>query len=291
MLLDRLKAVGRCKGCGVVMRGRKRKYCTGECREEYAVRKTYEKTCERKQCGRRYTTKTKKVRFCSMLCAQRARPGFRNQERLCQQCGKLYWPKNPVRVTYCSRICSYQHRTEQGRYLRDMKGWAAKYYYHQVWIDGFVRACEACGSEFVTARRDKKTCSDWRCQQGLPMKCLKCGTDRDFNKSYCARCRLTELRENKSEGRRRRRARILGNQWESFKRREVFERDGYRCQQCGCKTRPDWDVNHDRFPHLDHIVPIARGGAHSKLNTQCLCRRCNMAKGARVGGDQLRLIG
>ncbi len=83
---------------------------------------------------------------------------------------------------------------------------------------------------------------------------------------------------------------MRGNEVELFDRREVFERDGYRCQRCGCKTRPDWDVNHDRYPHLDHIVPVSKGGDHTRLNTQCLCRKCNMQKSDNMVG-QLRLIG
>lgn len=55
-------------------------------------------------------------------------------------------------------------------------------------------------------------------------------------------------------------------------RRQVFERDAYRCVQCG-----DW---HDLEP--DHIVPEARGGPTTLENLQTLCRPCNLAKGARI---------
>jgi 5-methylcytosine-specific restriction endonuclease McrA len=34
--------------------------------------------------------------------------------------------------------------------------------------------------------------------------------------------------------------------------------------------------------HVDHVVPLARGGEHSYANTQPACPPCNMSKGARV---------
>jgi hypothetical protein len=52
-------------------------------------------------------------------------------------------------------------------------------------------------------------------------------------------------------------------------RRIVFERDGYRCRRCG-----GWlDL------HVDHIVPVARGGTDDLENLQTLCRDCNIKKG------------
>jgi 5-methylcytosine-specific restriction endonuclease McrA len=45
----------------------------------------------------------------------------------------------------------------------------------------------------------------------------------------------------------------------------------------------------DDAPELDHIVPLACGGAHTYQNTQCTCRECNGRKGATILG-QLRLL-
>lgn len=54
-------------------------------------------------------------------------------------------------------------------------------------------------------------------------------------------------------------------------RYQVFERDAYRCQQCG-----GW---HDLT--IDHVIPRARGGTNDLANLQTLCRSCNSKKGAR----------
>jgi len=77
---------------------------------------------------------------------------------------------------------------------------------------------------------------------------------------------------------------------ENFSPQEVLERDRYICQHCGRKTRPDYNQYHPLYPNLDHIVPLSKGGDHSKRNTQCLCRECNVTKSNSGTGDQLRLF-
>lgn len=46
---------------------------------------------------------------------------------------------------------------------------------------------------------------------------------------------------------------------------------GYRCPRC-FRCEPEISLS------LDHVVPLARGGAHTPDNIQPLCRTCNTAK-------------
>ena len=57
-----------------------------------------------------------------------------------------------------------------------------------------------------------------------------------------------------------------------FTRRNVYTRDGNRCQYCGKKFRSD-DLN------LDHVIPTSRGGKDSWHNVVCSCVPCNLRKG------------
>jgi len=91
--------------------------------------------------------------------------------------------------------------------------------------------------------------------------------------------------------RHQRRAQKMGAHCDNFNPDEVFERDGYRCQLCGKKTRPDYNRFHPLFPNLDHIVPLSKGGNHTKRNTQCLCHQCNSTKYNTGVGNQFRLFG
>jgi 5-methylcytosine-specific restriction endonuclease McrA len=56
-------------------------------------------------------------------------------------------------------------------------------------------------------------------------------------------------------------------------RREVFMRDGYRCQYCGRKSR---DLT------LDHVIPRSRGGTHTWDNIVSACKSCNHGKAGRT---------
>lgn len=67
---------------------------------------------------------------------------------------------------------------------------------------------------------------------------------------------------------------------EEFTREEIFERDGWACRLCGVAcTAPN---PHDlRAATVDHVVPLALGGVHSRDNAQTACLSCNSAKGLR----------
>ena len=54
-------------------------------------------------------------------------------------------------------------------------------------------------------------------------------------------------------------------------RHEVFQRDGYRCRECGASKD-------ETSLEIDHIVPVARGGTNDIDNLQTLCRECNRMK-------------
>ena len=91
--------------------------------------------------------------------------------------------------------------------------------------------------------------------------------------------------------RHKRRALLHNVKYERFNPSEIFERDKYRCQICRRKTKPNLNTLHHLFPNLDHIISLSNGGAHSRINTQCLCRGCNLSKNNRDTNVQLRMFG
>lgn len=115
---------------------------------------------------------------------------------------------------------------------------------------------------------DASYCPLYGCKPGRNAVCTACAPDkkradkRKYGKNHTAR------------------ARRYGVHYECFDITEVLARDGWICQICGIPTpqrlrgtcEPD-------APELDHIVALAAGGAHTRDNTQCACRRCNGLKG------------
>jgi hypothetical protein len=60
---------------------------------------------------------------------------------------------------------------------------------------------------------------------------------------------------------------------------EVFKRDSFTCQYCG-QSAPDVVL------HIDHINPVAGGGANDIMNLITSCEPCNLGKGARELDDK-----
>lgn len=59
---------------------------------------------------------------------------------------------------------------------------------------------------------------------------------------------------------------------------DVFKRDSFTCQYCG--SHPPKVVL-----HVDHIDPVANGGANHPDNYITSCDSCNLGKGARLLSD------
>lgn len=57
-------------------------------------------------------------------------------------------------------------------------------------------------------------------------------------------------------------------------RLQVLKRDGFRCKLCGRSPAIQTGVD----LHIDHILPVAKGGKTTLENLQTLCRECNLGK-------------
>ena len=60
-----------------------------------------------------------------------------------------------------------------------------------------------------------------------------------------------------------------------FNRRNIFARDGNRCQYCG-KKFSTVDLS------LDHVLPRSQDGKSTWTNIVCCCIKCNVKKGGRT---------
>jgi hypothetical protein len=58
-------------------------------------------------------------------------------------------------------------------------------------------------------------------------------------------------------------------------RRIILERDKYRCVDCGRSPQNDPSC----VLHIDHRIPISKGGSNNEDNLQTLCDWCNLGKG------------
>lgn len=86
----------------------------------------------------------------------------------------------------------------------------------------------------------------------MKTSCIRCG--RVIAKG--ARCRCAPTRNGSTRA------------WRSL-RAQVLLRDRGRCVYCGAPAT-----------HVDHVVPLSRGGATHPANCVAACAACNLEKGA-----------
>ncbi|QWY83261.1 HNH endonuclease protein [Rhizobium phage RHph_X2_25] len=56
---------------------------------------------------------------------------------------------------------------------------------------------------------------------------------------------------------------------------EILRKQKYKCAECGTSVRKVENR------HVDHIMPLSKGGSNAKWNLQVLCPDCNLRKGAK----------
>jgi len=89
----------------------------------------------------------------------------------------------------------------------------------------------------------------------------------------------------------RRRFRLEQVVVEAFTSEVIFERDGWRCGICTKKVDRRLSWPHPGSATVDHIIPVAELGPHTRANVRCAHLSCNSSRRAGGGNEQLALIG
>ena len=102
--------------------------------------------------------------------------------------------------------------------------------------------------------------------------------NKEHDRQYCQAWRAAHIEQARLHSRlseARRRARLVGARTESIDPWMVILRDELHCGICGLFVEP-------AELHLDHRIPLARGGPHTEDNLQVAHSRCNRRKGSRL---------
>lgn len=217
----------------------------------------------------------------------------------CDVCGKTQKMRGRGRPRrYCPGECARQAKNAKTACFRKSGGFDRSSVYQ----------CGFCGAAWCnvgvrqSGRQGPTLYCTTKCQLRANRSTLKKPRDRVLT---CAFCRSDFVDESMRQARKfcsntcrdaaygsyRKRAKFWGVQYESVNRRQVFDRDGWKCGIC--HERIDPKLKHpDRFAvTLDHIIPMSEGGGHVWSNVQAAHWLCNQRKGVRLCGSQLLLIG
>lgn len=222
-------------------------------------------------------------------------------ERPCSKCGrsfKVWVPERGPKPTRCE-VCYPPERREF------MRRWAAGEHRPE------IRQCARCGENFPATKGKRHHCDTcrpvatketvsarqkelWaaRLAENPKPPCRECGSpvSRSNARFFCSEpCQLKHGRRINSA---LRRSRTSAKRPEKINPIAIFERDGWHCYRCHKHTPPELrGTYHDDAPEVDHVYPLARGGAHTSFNCSCICRKCNGEKSDSFGPrDEAQLM-
>lgn len=295
--------------------GRSRLYCSDACRSAVhpspPTAQRGPRPCE--FCGWTFDGSHAGHRFCSTDCSNALGRKIRRTKSFtlidvldCGQCGHVF-VSTFGQQKYCSDRCNQiAKRRRRGISPHWPKAPSTRLNWSQ------CRECSTwyikrsgttvCGQSCADTRRDRQLAAGRRRARETfvsvavtnPMvthRCVECGSTFTTNKhsalrKYCStRCGRRAVKRT-----RRHLERAAERAGEHFTVREIADRDGWVCHICQRRI-PDkgsW-TNEDDDPTIDHLVPLSRGGEHTRVNVAIAHRLCNSCRGA-TGIAQLRLI-
>lgn len=167
-----------------------------------------------------------------------------------------------------------------------------EYFYSDKWSrSGISSCCKECGAkysaEFRTAHpgKDAETKKAWRKANPSKVRAHKSASQKRNRESANERNRRYRARnpEKVLQGVHTRRARVLGNggTYTTADIEAIRVAQGNRCYLCGKKLKKY---------HVDHFIPLAKGGTNDPGNLRLACPKCNQSKNAKHPFELGRLL-
>ena len=150
------------------------------------------------------------------------------------------------------------------------------------YTEGLMSPCRACLARRAGTRR---TFIPWEPKRYLECACRACDAVFMGNAkqdTYCSQeCAAAFKNKANWKYMAARRNRLRVALVEPYRRHDIFKRDGWTCAICREAINPALPWPDPMCAVVDHIVPLALGGAHSPSNAQATHNLCNAIKGIR----------
>jgi 5-methylcytosine-specific restriction endonuclease McrA len=180
----------------------------------------------------------------------------------CVWCGGAITDDRAPNAIFCGDTCRDEARSAARHHL-------SRADYHTLIMNRRCRQCDAPIPESSSIRA--RFCSGRTCLQR-------------FNIRRWSEANRDRVQELGRAGAQRRRARLAEVIVESFSHREIFERDRWVCQLCRGPVIATIKHPDPMSPSLDHIIPLAKYGNHTRANVQLAHLLCNLRKADKLLG-------
>ena len=206
-----------------------------------------------------------------------------DSSKVCIRCGTTFYPSN-----YGSQI---------QKYCSDKCRIKAHYSDNKKIVYG---NCKQCNNEFIIGNNKTFCCN--KCQKEHKRlekirsrklkKCYYCEKWRyGFRGKYCTeecRRKANRIKDELRKSERLKRARSNGQYDADIDIYKLIERDGGHCYLCGDDVLFSYHYNDPKYPTIEHVMPISKGGTHSWDNVKVACRECNTRKSTTLIDDYLK---
>lgn len=212
---------------------------------------------------RRPCSKCRRRKLATPLHFSRSRGGPGGLDSWCKVCRRRYWRRwitNPLNRRKNLKRAARWRRQHREEFLQGMRRWYRAH--RRQHREGVLR---------WRKRNSKRLRVLWRKWYAQNRRHVA-----DVNKRW-AQTHLERVREigKLAAARRRARKRQAGGTFSAADIYLILKRQRGRCLYCSRVLRK-------RRYHIDHKIPLARGGSNRKSNLCCSCERCNKSKGTRT---------
>lgn len=284
---------------------RKQKYCSRKC-------SVIKFTIQCVRCGKSHATARRDAKYCSTECANKSQSEV--EPATCEACGIVFQPRNGNRYRrFCSRECGFKRdmsveierlslyvfKADPFTAVKNRLKYRVKWY--QSRYRRALERCDMCRS--LRGWADAKGPSSIFCAECRPHMqrlgsegistlaspiCMDCQKPRDMSTrktrsgKRCDDCEYQLKRERKAASGKVRRARKYHNGRidKDITLKKLSNRDGGACYLCGLLV--DWSDDPwsgGKYPNIEHVVPLSKGGTHTWDNVKLACSQCNTDKG------------
>jgi predicted nucleic acid-binding Zn ribbon protein len=281
-----------CKMCGAEYNktNGKSKYCSPECkaeagriraREFHKLHPEYQKNYHEAHPEVKERFKERHPHY-GRDKSRRAR-GTVVETKICVICGRPFETALHHQIT-CSEECSKENRKRKHRRTpeQEHRKYILSTYGSEEAYEQHLKEQEARKKAEAEQRRAEREAE--KAERLRTAECVVCGrTFTTYNpkqKTCCAACskKLKYARKDK---------RIPKEQIvdKDITLEALYRRDSGFCYICGCKC--DWNDRDGlkvfgKYPTIEHLIPVSRGGLHSWDNVRLACFDCNIKKSDEI---------
>lgn len=259
----------------------------------------YTNKCD--NCMKEYKTTASHSKFCSESCRGKYNKNNSGDiARECKGCKGTFNVYSDSGKVYCSDECRMKFKED--RYRGELANRTITVYRYN---------CAGCEERKLSTRRGRTYCNEscrWKhyyLTTVVPrmkarrikkrLECAECGKQfSSYRKVLCCSVKCTNRRSNRLESiRRRERLRKNGRiDWDISIEKLMKKYNGIcyicngHCDMDDYITLPNGTiVTGGRYPSVEHVHPVSKGGTHTWDNVELAHRSCNEAKGIKILDD------